>query len=216
MDTTQSSLQFSFDGITYTNFGAAINPAGATGLTVLFVGTGAYPRVRFFLGQYDTTDCFVSAFYSGATTNPYTQVIGSANNGTPAPPPVVIGGVGNGGGVQGFAACNAMQGGTIAAGTTAQIIGSVASGNLTTKICSIAISAAVAATATLSTGQGLTCSSGPVMQVTQFVAPLAAGIPFNYGTGIGAVFTGNPGLTFCLQATGNPINYNVSYATSSF
>jgi hypothetical protein len=216
LDTTQSSLQFSFDGVTYTNFGVAINPStNPLGLTFIFVGTGAYPRVRFFLGQYDNVDCFATAFYSGATTNPYTQIVGSATNGTPAPPPVVIGGVGNTGTVQGFAACNATQGGTIPAGTTAAIIGTpaVTPANNTVKICSLALSAGVAATATLISGTGATCTTGPI---TYFTGPLAAGIPFSYGVGIGAVVTGTPGQTFCITAAGNPVNYSVSWATSAF
>lgn len=214
---TQASLQFSYDGLNYTNFGAAIQPSNPLIPTFIFVGTGAYPRVRFFINSYDNANCTISANYSGATTNPYTQIVGSTNNGTPAPPPVVIGGVGNGGVTQGFAACTFTQGGTIAAGTTTQIIGQpvVTPTNSLARICSLGISASVAATATLIMGTRTTtdCDTGPT---TEFIAPLAAGIPFAYGVGIGAVVTSTPGQTFCISAAGNPVNYTVSWAVSPF
>lgn len=207
------TLQASYDGVTYFNFGSTINstPTGGGTPTFLFVGTGAYPRVKFGLTSYNNATCNISLSYSGATTNPFTQILGASANGTSSTglSPVVIGGTGNGNVVAPVAACDNTQGGTITAGAGPTVI---ASGGQV-KICDIVIDPTAGGTATvqIQAGGAPTCTvSGRILLTLTFAANSP---PFINGSGLGAVITGIPSEQICLSATGSNVNYMISFIT---
>lgn len=212
-----TGLQFSYDGINYVSFGSQVqlvsqnlnpnNPA-----SILFVGTGAYPRVRFFIGNYDSARCSLTINYSGATTTPYTQILGASASGSAATgPPVVIGGVGNQGLVAPFVTCDFTTAGQAPVGTTA--IFTAIQPTQTVKICGVVLSPT-------STNDGATIIAGttttnPCDTSTATLLPVTWGaqqLPMTYGNGTGVVLNAFKGANVCMTVANAPMNYSFSYA----
>lgn len=221
-----TTLQASYDGVNYFAIGAKVNTTSiaiAQNNVFAFVATGAYPRVRFFLDAYNNVTCNVTVDYSGATTNPYTQVIGSGSAGTANPgiPPVVIGGFGDGSIVRTLPICDLTASATVAAGTTVAIVNGV---QITpapaqfARICSIELqnpsttSAQVtSATITSGTQTSVPCDTSTATLMTVLLYSLLN--PITYGNGTGAVLNGVLGGQICLAANAaGAVSYSITYA----
>ena len=80
--TTIGSFQFSYDNVTWTNFGYQVSASSALLSPAIFFGTGAFPFVRFNLVSFDNTNCAVTVSYSGTLNNTTTAVQGGTIEGT--------------------------------------------------------------------------------------------------------------------------------------
>lgn len=218
-----TTLQASYDGVVYFSFGVRVNvtnPAIPQNNVFEFVGTGAYPRVRFAVGTYNNVTCNITIDYSGSTTNPFTQILGSVSQGqgvAPGTPPVVTGGLGDGSIVRTLPVCDLTTAGTVAAGTTARVIFPIQitpAPAQTARICSIVLDSTNGATADVNVISGTTTTT-PCDTTPTTILPVnlvANAVPFGYGSGSGSVLNGQLGQEICIQAIGNAITYSVTYA----
>lgn len=222
---SNSGLQFSYDGINFSPFGTKISIADrsfgsnlSTGISVVytFVGTGAYPRVRFLVSSYDNVNCNITINYSGATTTPFTQVVGSNPTGIPSTivdvKPVLTGGVGSRTIVEPIVACDFNVAGTVTSGTTVKVLSNILNSQQV-KICSVVFSSPT--TGGPITVQVLNALTAPTLCTTPgvlLIAALEQGIPLTLGSGTGSVLNPTQNQEVCISATGGDIYYSLNYA----
>src|ERR1035437_9567787 len=221
-----AQLEFSFNKVLWTAFGTPIAIA-VNQPSVNFYGNGVYPFVRFNVSGFDTTNCYLTAYYSGSVQPGLIAATGGYGLGTPVylpqgsvVPPTVVGGYGTIGSsglgaVVPLFVCDMTAFATVAAGATTILVpGNV--GGLNIKVCGFVINAVAAGTAQFVTGTAANCSTN-----NSNISPvfhLATNGNLVYGGGLGNVMQTMPGLTndivgkgICLTAATGDMTVMLSY-----
>lgn len=229
--TVVGSLQFSYDNVTWTNFGLGGQTSSLPLSPYTYMGTGAYPFVRFNVSAFDNTNCALTAWYSGTVTAVTAVTQGMMSTGSTIGDinkfnPTIIGGF-SGDGVAHSAgvnvvrpipACRDIKYNTVSAGGTAAItlpaFNYLGAGSL--HVCMLAVTMTANGTVKLIVAGPAGCADAPVDITPVFT--LNAGIPFVLGGGLGDILTPMPNAgptTICGVATGGNATIMISYAFGS-
>jgi hypothetical protein len=222
-------FQYSFDESTWTGFGT-IPGLGNTVKTFTYYGTGLYNYVRFVVGSFDTTNCVVSAWYTGTSQPVYQAGQGGAPNSvgvttrgggtgslTIGINPVLVGGLGTSGTAPGLGAptpptvCDQRSNVLATAGTSAVVLNT----GTPSQVCSVSVTLTANGTFQLFLSTSLdTSCTGHTENITP-VFTLNAGVPFVVSGGFGSLFstlTGTSSRPLCVAATGGNAAVWATYA----
>lgn len=187
----QAELEYSFNNTSWFAFGSPVSntPISAPNAPgVLYVGSGVFNYIRFNLSNFDTTNCRITAWYSGALTyNPLTLMAGAGSNADKRQYNPIV-------------ACDKMAGGASFAPGPGIFALTLEPGQ-PIRVCALIVSntSAVDGTFRLSGDNNSTCGTGG-----NFLTPsisLPAKQTFTLGSGIGQLFT-LPNTYICLTYTG--------------
>lgn len=211
-----ATLQFSFDAVTYYNFGSPTNVSQLTGITNVFSGFGAFPYVRFNLIGFDTTDCRASGWYTALFNSPLQPVQGPVPVGTvlatflndSSLSPLFLGGIQTASQMEPLVVCDKAAAISVSAASTSVLI----NGSLgRVRVCSLAVTISAAGTVAFIEGAtGTTCGSSSLTISPAFT--LAQGVPLTLGSGLGYVMrTAVSSDDICVSATGGTAQVFAQY-----
>lgn len=232
---TTGGLQYSFDQVTWVNFGSPGFSGTNSSSSASYVGLGAYPFVRANI-NFDTVLCLASVYYVGTiqtqtvyatgVTPPLSAVVdtntGSAFFGKFNSYPVFTGGIGSRGVIQPNIICDGTALGTITSGNTISLtdIGTpVFNTNFAIYVCSIQATTAGTGTLRLIVGYKGTnnCQGGLLGNLTPAFNVISSA-PLTMGSSNGFIAKTSGGTLpspsqpqICGVATGADMQVMISY-----
>ena len=216
---SNSALQYSYDNSAWFPFGTPSFGSTVVGLNAAYTGSGAFPFVRFQPGSFDTTDCLITAYYTGSSSSSNLLTATSANAAKVVPTTTytTIAGLSSRFVIPIYSCTNQITLPVpLTAGTNA-IFSGLTGG---TGICYIAATTLGTSTVQLTAGTDATCTANSQTLTTAMNITNSA--PFILGGGLGLVAEVNPtsglgsGVTpyfLCAVSTGSNINLMLSFTS---